>query len=153
MKLLTKVFDEVDIADDKIITFANGIIGFPDLQRFAIIHDEKRGKSSPIRWLQSIDEPAFAMPIMDPMAVLENYNPQVEDELLKPVGDLDKDQMLVMVTLTVPSDITKMTVNLKAPLVINAKERKACQVIAEGDEYAVKFPIYELIQQAKKAGD
>ncbi|MBQ0042017.1 MAG: flagellar assembly protein FliW [Lachnospiraceae bacterium] len=153
MKLLTKIFDEVDISDDKIITFANGIIGFPDLQKFAIIHDEKRGAQSPIRWLQSIDEPAFALPIMDPLTILDNYNPQVEDELLKPVGDLDKDQMLVMVTVTVPSDITKMSVNLKAPIVINANERKACQVIAEGDEYAVKFPIYDIIQKTKKAGD
>lgn len=153
MKLLTKIFDEVEIDDDKIITFANGIIGFPDLQRFAIIHDEKRGAKSPIRWLQSLDEPAFAMPVMDPLTVLESYDPQVEDELLKPVGDLDKDQMLVLVTLTVPSDITKMSVNLKAPLVINAKERKACQVIAEGDEFAVKYPIYEFIQKSKKAGD
>ena len=56
-------------------------------------------------------------------------------------------------TLTVPSDITKMTVNLKAPIVINAVERKACQVIAEGDEYVVKYPVYQIIQNAGKAGE
>lgn len=153
MKLNTKIFGEVDIDESKIITFANGIIGFPQLTQFALIHDEKRGVATPIRWMQSLQEPAFAMPVMDPLAVLTDYNPQVEDELLKPIGELDSEQMLVLVTLTVPSDITKMTVNLKAPIVINAAERKACQVIAEGDEYVVRYPIYDIIQNARKAGE
>ncbi|MDE6419335.1 MAG: flagellar assembly protein FliW, partial [Lachnospiraceae bacterium] len=81
------------------------------------------------------------------------YNPQVEDELLKPVGSLDDDQLLVLVTLTVPRDLTKMTVNLKAPIVVNAAKKKACQIVAEGDEYVVKYPIYDILQASKKAGD
>ena len=153
MKLKTKIFDEVDIDDDKIITFVNGIIGFPELNKFALIFDEKRGTGSPVRWLQSLDEPAFAMPVIDPLVVVSNYNPKVEDELLKPIGDLDKDQLLILVTLTVPPVIQDMTVNLKAPLVINAAERKACQIIAEGDEYAVKYPIYDIISKTGKEGD
>lgn len=153
MKMNTKIFGEVDIDESKIITFTNGIIGFPQLTQFALVHDEKRGNDSPIRWMQSLQEPAFAMPVMDPLLVFGNYNPQVEDELLRSIGELAPQQMLVLVTLTVPSDITKMTVNLKAPIVINAAERKACQVIAEGDEYVVKYPIYDIIQNAKKAGD
>ncbi len=153
MKMNTKIFGEVDIDESKIITFTNGIIGFPQLTQFALVHDENRGNDSPIRWMQSLQEPAFAMPVMDPLLVFGNYNPQVEDELLRSIGELAPQQMLVLVTLTVPSDITKMTVNLKAPIVINAAERKACQVIAEGDEYVVKYPIYDIIQNAKKAGD
>ena len=153
MKLNTRIFGEVDVEESKIINFVNGIIGFPELTQFALIHDEERGSKSPIRWMQSLQESEFAMPVMDPLTVLTDYNPQVEDELLKPLGELSPDQMLVLVTLTVPSDITQMTVNLKAPIVINAAERKACQVIAEGDEYVVKFPIYDLIQNAKKAGE
>lgn len=153
MKLNTRIFGEVDIEESKIINFVNGIIGFPELTQFALIHDEERGNKTPIRWMQSLQESEFAMPVMDPLTVLTDYNPQVEDELLKPLGEFNPDQMLVLVTLTVPSDITQMTVNLKAPIVINAAERKACQVIAEGDEYVVKFPIYDLIQNAKKAGE
>ena len=54
--------------------------------------------------------------------------------------------------ISVPSDLTKMTVNLKGPIIVNAAEKKACQVIIEGDEYAVKFPIYDILN-AKKAGE
>ena len=58
----------------------------------------------------------------------------------------------MLVTVTVPSDLTKMTVNLKGPIVINAQTRRACQVIVEGDEYAVKYPIYDILK-AGKAGE
>ena len=152
MRVNTKIFGEVDIADYKIIEFIGGIIGFPDLKQFALIHDEERGINSGIRWMQSIQEPAFAMPVMDPLLVKPDYNPEVEDELLKELGGLEADNLLVLVTATIPSDLTKMTVNLRGPLIINSFTRKACQVIVEGEDYAVKFPIYEILRE-RKAGE
>ena len=80
------------------------------------------------------------------------YNPEVEDELIKPIGELLPEEILVMVTITVPGDLTKMSVNLKGPIIINAAERKACQVIVEGEGYPVKFPVYDILN-AKKAGE
>lgn len=151
MKVETRVFGEIDIEEDKIITFPNGIIGFPELTRFTLIHDEERGTGAGIRWLQSLEETGFAMPVMDPLAVKDNYNPQVNDELLEPAGDVNADNMLVLVTVTIPSDIKQMTVNLRGPIIINAEERKACQIIVDGEDYPVKYPIYEILQ-ARKAG-
>lgn len=152
MKINTKVFGEVEISDDKIITFEKGIIGFPDMKRFTLLHDEEKGTSAGIRFLQSIDEPGFAMPVMDPLVVKSDYDPEVDDELLKGMGSLTDENILVLVTVTVPSDLTKMSVNLQGPLVINVDERKACQLIVEGDAYPVKFPIYDILQ-ARKAGE
>lgn len=151
MKIETKVFGEIEIAEDKIITFPAGIIGFPDLKNFALVHDVEKGIGA-IHWLQSIQEPAFAMPVMDPLLVKPDYNPEVDDELLKPIGELVPEEMLVMVTVTVPSDLTKMSVNLCGPIVINAAEKKACQIIVEGEGYEVKFPVYDILN-AKKAGE
>ena len=151
MKISTKAFGEIEIADDKVIHFPAGIIGFPELVDFALIHDEDKGIGA-IHWLQSVQEPAFAMPVMDPLLVREDYNPEVDDELLKPLGKLDPAETLVMVTVTVPSDLTKMSVNLRGPIIINAIEKKACQVIIEGEGYQVKFPMYDILK-ARKAGE
>ena len=74
MEIKTKIFGDVSIDDEKIILFPNGIIGFPDLQHFTLIHDEERENNN-IHWLQSIEEPAFAMPVIDPLAVNKEYNP------------------------------------------------------------------------------
>ena len=152
MNINTRAFGEVVIDDEKIIHFPSGIVGFSDLTEFALIHDEEKGIGA-IHWLQSVQEPGFAMPVMDPLIVNPDYNPEVDDELLKQIGELDPEQVLILVTVTVPSDLTKMSVNLKGPIIINTAEKKACQVIVEGDEYPVKFLIYDIIQDRKKAGE
>ena len=147
MKITTRVFGEIDIEESKIIHFQGGIVGFPELTDFAIIHDAEKDSENPIRWMQSMQEPNFAMPVMDPLAVCPDYNPTVEDEMLKPIGERNPDSILVLVTLTVPQDVKKMSVNLQAPFIINADERKAIQLIVDPDKYEVRFPIYDIINK------
>ena len=151
MHINTRVFVEIEIEDEKIIMFDNGIVGFPEMQRFAIVHDEEKGVNAGIRYLQSLDETEFAMPVMDPLAVMPDYNPEVEDELLKPIGDFNEENLLVLVTVSVPREIKKISVNLQAPIIINAEEKKGVQVILESGDYKVKYPIYDILQGKKKS--
>ena len=151
MKISTKLFGEIEISEDKILTFQDGIIGFPELKRFALLHDEERGTEAGIRFLQSLDEPGFAMPVMNPLIVKPDYDPEVDDELLAGAGKITEDNLLVLVTVSIPSDLTQMSVNLQGPFVINIEEHKACQIIVESGNYPVKFPIYDILQ-AGKAG-
>ncbi|MCR5669750.1 MAG: flagellar assembly protein FliW [Butyrivibrio sp.] len=150
MKLTTRIFGEVDIEDSKIINFPNGIIGFPDLKRFTLLHDEG-DEGAAIKWLQSIEEPGFAMPVIDPLTVCPDYNPQVDKTELSEIGELKDEELLVLVTVTVPHDLKKMTVNLKGPFIINVADMKATQSIVDNDDYPVKFPIYEILQKNKEA--
>ena len=152
MVIKTRIFGEVTISDDKLIHFPKGIVGFPELMDFALIHDSDQGEQAGIRWMQSVQEPNFAMPVIDPLAVKDSYNPEVDDDLLATIGGID--DILVLVTITVPSDLTKMSVNLKAPLIINVEGRKGCQIILEQD-FPVKFAIYDILQAKKngKAGE
>ncbi|MCR5338543.1 MAG: flagellar assembly protein FliW [Lachnospiraceae bacterium] len=152
MEIKTRIFGTVDVADDKLIKFEGGLVGFPELIDFALIHDLDDEKAQGIQWMQSVQEPQFAIPVIDPVSVMEQYNPQIEDELLKPLGELNADNMLVLVTVTVPRDISQMSVNLRGPIIINTDTRKAAQVIAEGDEYAVKYPVYEILKSRKEEG-
>lgn len=149
MRINTRAFGEIEISEDKVITFVNGIVGFPDLQHFTLLHDEDRGTEAGIRFLQSIEEPGFAMPVMDPLVVMPDYDPQVNDELLSGLGHITEENILVLVTVTVPSDLTEMTVNLQGPIVINVEERRACQVITESGQYPIRFPIYDILQSGK----
>ena len=154
MVIKTRVFGEIEIDDAKIITFANGIIGFPDLKKFTLLYDVE--KTGSIKWLQSLDEPAFAMPVMDPLYVKENYNPVVEDELLRPLGELKPEEILVLATVTVPKDLSRMSVNLQAPIILNAENKTGCQIIVDNEagEFPVKFMIYDILQKKKeRAGE
>ena len=153
MKIETRIFGEIEIDDSKIIRVPGGIIGFPEMTDFALIHDEEKGKDAPIRWLQSLQETQFAMPVMDPLIVSRDYNPEVEDELLNPIQIENPEEVLVLVTVSVPRDITKMSVNLQAPIIINAENKKAAQVIVDTEIYPVKYYIYDTLQQMKKEGE
>ena len=148
MKVITKLFGEIEVAENKIILFSSGIVGFPELERFLLIHDAENEKAS-ISWLQSLDDPAFAMPVIDPLLLIADYNPVVEHEMLEPLGDMKPEDMLVLVTITVPSDLTKMTANFKAPIIINANSNRACQLIIEDERYEIKHPIYHLLKDKK----
>lgn len=151
MLVKTRYFGEVELDDEKILTFEEGIIGFEHLRKFTLIYNDENESSAAITWLQSVEEPMVALPVISPFSVMADYNPVVEDEVLLPLGTLTEENTAIFLTLTVPSDITRMTTNLKAPIVINAETKKGCQVIAENPDYVVKYNIYELIQQMKAA--
>lgn len=153
MKAKTRIFGEIDIEEEKIITLENGMIGLPEMQKFALIHDEERENRGKIMWFQSMDDPQTAFPVIDPIVIKEDYNPTVNDELLKPLGELTPENTFVLSTVTVPKQIEEMSINLKAPIIINMTTKKGAQVIVE-DEFPVKYKIYELLKNRKeKAGE
>ncbi|MBQ9119633.1 MAG: flagellar assembly protein FliW [Lachnospiraceae bacterium] len=153
MLVQTKHFGEIDLAEEKILTFDNGIMGFEEYKRYTILYDsekEAEGKRPSISWLQCLDLKELAIPIINPLLVKEDYNPTVEDELLAGLGELTDENLVIFLTLTVPADITKMTSNLKAPIVINADTRKGCQIVAENADYQVRFPVYEQFKKNRE---
>lgn len=152
MLIKTKCFGEVDVAENKIIRFEKGIMGFEDYKNFTILYDSEKSAAKTIMWLQSTDEAALALPVIDPLVITEKYDPVVEDELLGSIGGIKGDELLILVTLTVPHDITKMTANYKAPIVINSDTLKGIQLIAENEDYKVKHPIYDILK-ARKDGE
>lgn len=154
MKAETRYFGTVDIEDEKVLNFPMGIIGFENLKKFALIYDIEREEKSKISWLQSLEEPALALPVISPFDIKEEYTPIIEDELMKNIGDPADADTLIFVTMSIPSDLTKMTANLKAPIIINTVNREAMQVIVENEGYIIKYNVYDAIQRLKaKAGE
>ena len=154
MKAETKFFGTIDIDDDKVLDFPMGIIGFEELNHFALIFDSEREERSKISWLQSMEEPLMVMPVINPDEITDDgYHPIIEDERMKQSGDPADEDLLILVTMSIPSDLTKMTANLKAPIIINTTNGKAMQVIVENEDYKVKYNVYDAIERLKKAGE
>lgn len=149
MKTETRIFGTIDIADEKIITMPKGMIGFPDLQKFTLIFDEdKNDKGESIMWLQSMDDGDIAFPVITPNLVKDDYTPNVSEELLSPLGEMKDEDVYMLVTVTVPKEITKMTCNLQAPIIINMDNNKAVQIIVDLD-YPIRFPIFDILKGRK----
>lgn len=153
MKIKTRVFGEIEIDESKTIHFPAGIIGFPELTDFSLVYDEEKGKDTPIKWLQSLQETEFALPVMDPLMVVADYNPEVEEDYLSSLGEVKEEDTLVLVTVTVPKDLQKMSINLQAPIIINVESKKAMQMIVNVEKYPVKYYVYDILQGKKKEGE
>ena len=72
---------------------------------------------------------------------------------MKPLGDMKQEDTFVLTTVRVPKDIQDMSINLKAPIIINMSNNKGAQIIVE-DDLPVRFKIYDLLKSRKeKAGE
>ena len=148
MKVQTKWFGEIEVSEDKIITFDKGIIGFEDWKKYTLVYDAEKEENISIIWLQAIDEPTLALPVMKPEYIMKGYDPVVEDEILNTLGkDIQSANLAVFCTLTVPEDLTKMTINLKAPIIVDFDTMKGIQLIADNSEYQVRYPIYDILKK------
>ena len=150
MNVKTRHFGEVEIEDSKIITLENGLFGFENFKKYVLLYDSSADEVPNIQWLQSVDEELLALPVMIPTTIVPDYNPIVEDETLETIGKWTEESVSILVTVTVPIDIKNMSINLKAPIIINTDTMKGCQVIAENPEYEVKYKIHDLLQAAKE---
>ena len=95
MVVNTRIFGKIDIEESKIITFEKGIIGMPDFKKFTLIYDSDK-KDSNIRWLQSLDDGTMALPVVDPLIVLDKYEPLVNAELMERLGEYEATRDLMI---------------------------------------------------------
>lgn len=140
MRIDTKYFGNIEIGEEKIIHFENGVLGFEDYKEYTILYDNEKEKSF-FSWLQSIEESSLAFPIVNPFNVVENYNPQINDDMLESIGGVTDEDTVVFLMATIPEDVKQASVNMKAPLIINASSRKGVQIIVEGQEYEIKHKL------------
>lgn len=141
MKLITKNFGEIEIDEEKIIHFPEGILGFEEEKEFVVINDED--EESPFGWLQAIENPELAFVIINPFFVYPNYDIVIPETAQKKLKIQDKNDLIIYSIVVVPKDIEKMTANLIGPIIINTKEMIGKQVILDDDRYSTKHYIFQ----------
>jgi len=130
MKIKNLQFGEIEFDDEIIIHFPDGIIGFEKLQRFIIIEDEE---CEPFRWLISVDEPEIGFAVLEPTLIIPDYYER---------AGFDPGFYALFVIVTLNKDISKISVNLKAPIVIDKAKKSGKQVILENSEFEVVHPLF-----------
>jgi len=140
MKVVTKHFGELDIDEEKIIKFPEGLPGFEDEKEFIIINNED--EENPFQWLQSVRNPNLAFVIINPFQIFPDYDIIIPKTVQEKLRIEDEKDVAVYSIVVVPKDIKKMTVNLLGPLVINVKYKVGKQVILDDSRYSTKHYIF-----------
>lgn len=127
----------VEIAADSVITVCEPLAGFPDCSGYALVEHVKRDgqTSSSVFWLQAVERPFHAFVVTDPWGVFPEYAPEISDADATDLGLVNFEDARVFAILTVPSTPSEITVNLRAPIVVNMVRRRAKQVVLLNDEY------------------
>jgi len=148
MDLRTRHFGGIQVDDSKVIRFEEGLPGFPDDREFVLIVDEddsQKNDKNMFYWLQSVNDGDTAFPMINVYNIMPSYNPMVVKDQVEEIEAMG-DNLEIYNIVTIPEDAKKMTVNLKAPVVINNKTNKGKQVILNNDEYGVRHYIFDQMQ-------
>lgn len=141
MKLNTVRFGEIEIEEDRIFNFVMPIIGFDALKKFIILDPNKE---TLFKWLQSIEDPALAFPIISVSALDFDYTIDLPDNVVENLKITNVESLLVMNITSIPQDNPKgTTINLLAPLIFNLDEQVAGQVVLSGSGYDISFPMFK----------
>ena len=145
MQIDTIRFGQVDIDESKLIKFEEGIPGLEEYHEYALLQFED---SYPIMWLQSTEDRGVCLPVLDTFAVIDDYVFDIDDADVKELELSGPEDLYVASVLVIPEDISKMTVNLAAPIIVNTATGKARQILLSGTDYNVRAPAFPDIRKA-----
>ena len=135
----TTRFGNVEVLEEDIIFFSNGIPGFEEKREWFFLGEQK----NPIKWLQNFEDGSIALPVMAPQTVCPEYDAKIPEFELQCIKPENVEDLVLMSVVTIPSDARwNMSVNLRAPIVINRKLKLGCQVIAINEEYDVRHFVF-----------
>lgn len=143
-------FGTVEIDEKKFLLFQEGIPGLEEHKKFAILQFDE---SYPIVWLQSLEDGNICMPVIDSFLAIPDYAFNLDDGDVRELEIGGPEDLQVLSVLVIPENIEQMTMNLVAPIIINLRTGKAKQIILNGEDYNVRFPVFQEICRLLKEGD
>ncbi|HDK7174857.1 TPA: flagellar assembly protein FliW [Clostridium botulinum] len=140
MNLNTKYHGCIEYEEKDVIYFEKGIPGFEGLKKFIVFPVEDNEVFSVFH---SIEKEDMGIIVTSPFNIEKDYEIQLEEEQIKNLKLQDKKDTLVLNTVTLNSNIDKITANLRAPIIINIKEKIGEQIIINSDKYSIKYPLFK----------
>jgi flagellar assembly factor FliW len=147
MNLKTSNFGVIEVEEDKIITFKDGIPGFEQYKKYIEIVNQD--KDNPFHWLQCIEDSNLAFVVINPFEVLPDYEFKLDKELINELEIKEPSDVKVLSIVVVPEKAENITINLKAPTIINTNSNYGKQYIMDSDKYNVRHNLKDEIAKYK----
>lgn len=139
-KVNTLRFGEIEVEEEKVVHFEDGIPAFEDEHEFLIIpYDDE----SPYVFLQSITTPDLAFLMTMPFVFFPEYEFELDDDSQNKLGIKSQEDMLIYTLLTIPGGkVADMTANLMASVVLNQNTMQARQIVLDKSRYTTKHRLF-----------
>ena len=132
-------FGEMQYSEEDLLVFPRGIPAFEHNHDWILAGEEDNA----IKWLQNIEDGDLALPVTTPDAVMPDYNAKIPEDELNIVGSKDFAELALLIVVSIPEGAPwDMTANLRAPILVNLKNRRAVQVIVLNEEYPIRHVVF-----------
>lgn len=138
MVFTSKVHGEIQYEENNVITFNKGIPGLNELKKFILLDLEEY---EPFKLLQSLEDDEISLIVTSPYEFFSEYEIKLSEETTKNLNIESPEQVMILTTVTLNSDVKKITTNLQGPIVINTSNNFGEQIILDNSEYKVKSPL------------
>lgn len=140
MIIETKYYGNRKYDPKDIITFKNGLPGFETLTKFILFPAEDNDFFS---ILHSTQDVSIGLIVVSPFTICGNYEFDLKEPILERLNIKNMSEVDVYNTVTLNSKVEDITTNLKAPIIINIKDKIGQQIILEDDKYQIKHSLFE----------
>lgn len=142
MQIDSTRFGRLDVRDDTVITFPDGLIGLPG-QRYALVAQSER---TPFYWLHSADHADVAVPVTMPWLFFSDYEVRVPDEDAAQLLLTDPGSAEIFCVVRAAESLEDFTINLAGPVLVNGDARLGRQIINDAGGYAVRQPLFSEVE-------
>ncbi|WP_032121997.1 flagellar assembly protein FliW [Clostridium amazonitimonense] len=138
MNFETKHHGTIEFEEKDVIEFKKGLPGFESLKKFILISLDN---NTFLKVLHSIEDKDIGLMVVSPFDFLKDYEVSIEEEVLENLSIDEEKDVVVLNTVTLSSEINKITTNLRAPIIINIKKALGEQIILQDEKYPIKYPL------------
>ena len=143
MQIQTTRFGPVTIDPNHIMTFPQGLVGFPDQVRFALLGQARDGaQEGAFYWLQATENPELAFLVTDPAQFFKDYQVCIREETQQDLNLADAKDGQVLVICNRAGEW--LTGNLLGPLVINTRTRIGQQMVLTEKKWTCRQPLIQV---------
>jgi len=145
MEVRTTRFGTLQIAEDRVIEFPRGLLGFTNCTRYCLLEP---GDQAAFFWLQSLDDPSLAFVVTDPSLFVPEFSVPIRPEQMVELklGRLDDAQVFVIVNKI----DQQLTGNLQGPLVVNTITRSGEQLVLAEKRWTTRHPLMNVGEASRE---
>lgn len=139
--------DGLEVNEQDILTFEEGILGFEHLKEYILLNHDTLEEPVTFKWLQSIKDQDVGFMVAYPYGLIDHYEIELSEADVKALNLDSEEDVAVYVIITMAKEFIYSTANMKSPIVINSKNKKAKQIILNDTQYRLKYPFGEYLKQ------
>lgn len=141
MQITTSRFGEIEVDENLVFNFIEPILGYDNLKKFVLIDNQP---DSPFKWLQSLENGGIAFPVSFPSFFGIDYQFVIPEDKSKSLELNGIENLITFNIVCIPQGKAQdATINLAGPIVINAENKKAMQLVLNNVKYSVKHKLFD----------